>query len=175
MCTVQPSLRHYLNIPSKAQYDLGSMNKNPGQVNSMCFEILGFDILIDDKFKPWLIEINHAPSFSTDTPLDFKMKKDVIADAVQLLGMTYKGKKKMVKSHKSNINKRMHLGKRLTNTVKKESGIKKNVSPFKQKEGKPTEINFDLGCVSPDAVTKKDPKLESESGSEEESENEYHN
>ena len=44
----------------------------------MCFEILGFDVLIDEKLKPWLIEINHAPSFSTDTPFDFKIKKDVI-------------------------------------------------------------------------------------------------
>jgi tubulin polyglutamylase TTLL6/13 len=51
-------------------------------VDSMCFEILGFDVLIDEKLKPWLIEINHAPSFSTDTPFDFKIKKDVIADAI---------------------------------------------------------------------------------------------
>ena len=84
----------------------------------MCFEILGFDVLIDDKLKPWLIEINHAPSFSTDTPLDFKMKKDVVADAIQLLGMTYKRKKKIIKSHKSNINKRMLMVKK---TAKKES------------------------------------------------------
>jgi len=81
MITVTPSLKHYLNIPNKAQYDY-TMTNNPGQVNSMCFEILGFDVLIDDKLKPWLIEINHAPSFATDTPLDFKMKKDVIADAI---------------------------------------------------------------------------------------------
>lgn len=73
----------------------------------MCFEILGFDVLIDDKLKPWLIEINHAPSFATDTPLDFKMKKDVIADAMQLLGMTWKRKKKFIKSHKTMLNKRM--------------------------------------------------------------------
>lgn len=113
MCTVVPSLRHYLNIPSKAQYDLDmNLVNNPGQVNSMCFEILGFDVLIDDKLKPWLIEINHAPSFSTDTPFDFKIKKDVIADTVQLLGMTHKRKKKIVKSHKSNINKRMLMTKR---------------------------------------------------------------
>ena len=70
-------MKHYLNIPNKAQYSFSTDN-----INSMCFEILGFDVLIDDKLKPWLIEINHAPSFATDTPLDFKMKKDVIADTI---------------------------------------------------------------------------------------------
>jgi len=88
ICTVQPSLKHYLNIPNKAQYmceddDKKDSNKDGKEnINSMCFEILGFDVLIDEKLKPWLIEINHAPSFATDTPLDFKMKKDVIADAI---------------------------------------------------------------------------------------------
>jgi hypothetical protein len=80
----------------------------------MCFEILGFDVLIDEKLKPWLIEINHAPSFATDTPLDFKMKKDVIADAISLLGMSYKNKKKCIKSYKSGINKRMLMLKKTT-------------------------------------------------------------
>jgi tubulin polyglutamylase TTLL6/13 len=93
MCTVQPSLKHYLNIPSKAQY---SASMNNGEINSMCFEILGFDVLIDDKLKPWLIEINHAPSFHTDTPFDWKIKKDVIADTIMLLGMTHKRKKKII-------------------------------------------------------------------------------
>ena len=40
----------------------------------MCFEILGFDIFLDDQLKPWILEVNHAPSFSTDSPLDFKVK-----------------------------------------------------------------------------------------------------
>lgn len=29
-----------------------------------------YDIMIDRNLKPWLIEINHAPSFSADSPLD---------------------------------------------------------------------------------------------------------
>ena len=63
----------------------------------MCFEILGFDILIDEKLKPWLIEINHAPSFATDTPLDFKIKKDLIADTIQIVNMTHLRKKNFVR------------------------------------------------------------------------------
>lgn len=37
---------------------------------NMCFEILGFDVMIDKDAKPWLIEVNHAPSFNTDTKID---------------------------------------------------------------------------------------------------------
>ena len=125
MITVTPSLKHYMTNPNKAQY--GS-TLGEGEVNSMCFEILGFDVLIDEKLKPWLIEINHAPSFATDTPLDFKMKKDVIADAIELLGMSYNRKKKCIKSHKSNINKRMLICKNRPVFRMKDNSIKKQTT-----------------------------------------------
>jgi D-alanine-D-alanine ligase-like ATP-grasp enzyme len=51
----------------------------------MCFQILGFDILIDKAFKPYLLEVNCSPSFGTDSSLDYKIKKNVVADAFRLL------------------------------------------------------------------------------------------
>ena len=41
----------------------------------MCFEILGFDIILNEDLKPFLLEVNQAPSFSTDSPLDYEIKK----------------------------------------------------------------------------------------------------
>ena len=57
--------------------------------NSMCFEILGFDVMLDDKLRPYIIEINHDPSFETDSPLDFKVKRKLISDTLRLLNLNY--------------------------------------------------------------------------------------
>ena len=54
----------------------------------MAFEILGFDILIDKNAKPWLLEVNHAPSFATDSPLDYEIKKNLFCDVFKLLNMS---------------------------------------------------------------------------------------
>lgn len=63
----------------------------------MCFEILGFDIFIDRNLKPWVMEVNHTPSFRTDTPLDFKVKKGIIADSIRLLNLSTSAKQKLKK------------------------------------------------------------------------------
>lgn len=54
----------------------------------MCFELLGFDIILDKDCRPFLLEVNHAPSFNTDTPLDMMLKKDLLFDTFNLLGMS---------------------------------------------------------------------------------------
>lgn len=50
-----------------------------------CFEVLGFDILVDDKLKPWLLEVNHTPSFATDTPLDMDIKSRVLSEVWDII------------------------------------------------------------------------------------------
>jgi len=32
--------------------------------------VLGFDVMFDHKLSPFLIEVNHSPSFTCDSPLD---------------------------------------------------------------------------------------------------------
>lgn len=55
---------------------------------------MGVDIMIDQKLKPWLIEINHLSSFGTDSPLDKSVKFDLIWDTFTLLNMSMKRRKK---------------------------------------------------------------------------------
>lgn len=50
-----------------------------------CFEVLGFDVLIDAELKPWLIEVNHSPSFNIDSPLDRAIKEALILDTIKLV------------------------------------------------------------------------------------------
>uniref|UniRef100_A0A8C6T5J8 Tubulin--tyrosine ligase-like protein 5 n=1 Tax=Neogobius melanostomus TaxID=47308 RepID=A0A8C6T5J8_9GOBI len=52
-----------------------------------CFELYGFDVLIDAKLKPWLLEVNLSPSLACDAPLDLKIKASMIADMFSLVGL----------------------------------------------------------------------------------------
>lgn len=54
------------------------------QCNS-CFELFGFDILIDESLNPWLLEINLSPSLHCDTPLDLKIKSKLISDTLNII------------------------------------------------------------------------------------------
>ena len=66
----------------------------------MCFEDLGFDIYIDDQLKPYVLEVNHTPSFATDSVLDAKIKKNVIKDALVLLNLSVKNKRDEINERK---------------------------------------------------------------------------
>jgi len=58
-----------------------------GNKNNNVFELYGFDILVDEKFKVWLLEVNVNPSLHCNSPLDLSIKTELIVDLFNLIGI----------------------------------------------------------------------------------------
>jgi len=52
-----------------------------------CFELYGFDVLVDSGLKPWLLEVNLSPSMQAESPLDWQIKSSLLADTFNLVGI----------------------------------------------------------------------------------------
>jgi len=90
--------------------------KKTGAHRTNCFELFGFDILIDSDLKPWLLEVNLSPSLATESPLDMSIKSTLLADTFSLIGI------KRFDRKKESINKIKHRMKGLYGKGKK-SGL----------------------------------------------------
>jgi tubulin polyglutamylase TTLL4 len=71
--SVEPLIVHQMNLYTK--------HKN------ICFELYGFDIILDSKLKPWLLEVNVGPSLSSSSPFDKNLKTKLICDTLTLVGV----------------------------------------------------------------------------------------
>ncbi|CEG39586.1 probable tubulin polyglutamylase ttll1 isoform x2 [Plasmopara halstedii] len=49
-----------------------------------CFECYGYDIIVDETLKPWLVEVNASPSLTTTTREDCNMKSRLLRDVLEL-------------------------------------------------------------------------------------------
>lgn len=50
-----------------------------------CFECYGYDVLIDDTLKPWLVEVNASPSLTTTTDEDRTIKLSLLRDIYNIV------------------------------------------------------------------------------------------
>ena len=49
-----------------------------------CFEIFGYDFMIDNVFQPWLIEVNTNPCIELSSPLLEQLVPRMLNDAFKL-------------------------------------------------------------------------------------------
>ena len=75
-------LKSFIAVDGQIQSHLRKMN-----ASNNCFELLGFDVLIDTDLKPWLMEVNLSPSLACDSPIDLKIKHGLFVDAMNLVCM----------------------------------------------------------------------------------------
>ena len=52
-----------------------------------CFELFGFDVMLDRDVRPWLIEVNVSPDLASTSPLDRQLKGTLAADTLHLVGI----------------------------------------------------------------------------------------
>jgi D-alanine-D-alanine ligase-like ATP-grasp enzyme len=68
---------------------------------------LGFDIMMDSKLRPWLIEVNHLPSFGTDSPLDLDIKERLMFQALRSIAVLPDDEQAYLQHHKNEAEKRL--------------------------------------------------------------------
>lgn len=51
------------------------------------FELYGYDIIWDQDLKPWLLEVNKSPSMTADTDEDYRLKRALISDVLDVIDM----------------------------------------------------------------------------------------
>eukprot|EP00047_Mylnosiga_fluctuans_P010918 m.18593 g.18593 ORF g.18593 m.18593 type:complete len:531 (-) comp3357_c0_seq2:999-2591(-) len=80
---VQEMLRNIDNIILTSLHSVQKMMIN----DRHCFELYGFDVLLDGNLKPWLMEINASPSLTADTHSDYALKFRMLNDMFNVVDL----------------------------------------------------------------------------------------
>jgi len=69
-----------------AEPDLSHSLHSSVNYRTNCFELFGFDVFLDGKLDPHLIEVNISPSLMGSSPLDKRIKGTLISDVCHIVG-----------------------------------------------------------------------------------------
>ena len=114
--SVEPLLANNLNRASRNRH--------------LCFEVFGFDVILDQNMKPWLLEVNVLPSLSSSSLLDKKIKTSLMCDVFSTMGITPYSKKRLEKMQE-------------TTKWKRFSGLNKQTGPAKNRDDEDSGIYDD--------------------------------
>lgn len=68
-----------------AEMPLTKAIKTHVKTRGTAYEVTGFDVLLDDQLKPWLLEVNHTPSLCPHTDLENNIKRNMLRSLYQLV------------------------------------------------------------------------------------------
>ncbi|CAM9177133.1 unnamed protein product, partial [Ectocarpus sp. 8 AP-2014] len=49
------------------------------------FELFGYDVLVDETLRPWLLEVNASPSLGASNRDDLRLKKQMVGDVLDIV------------------------------------------------------------------------------------------
>ena len=55
--------------------------------SACCFQLFGFDVMLDAEAKPWLLEVNGDPGLRTESPIFLTINAPMVADLLNLVGL----------------------------------------------------------------------------------------
>jgi tubulin polyglutamylase TTLL5 len=114
------------------------------------FELFGYDVLIDEDLKPWLIEVNASPSLARENALDRRIKQAMLKDLINLLDVAPYNRaalSKIIQRRLSQITKNRYLhGKADTELEKDLTEILGSYVPRRYGELPKNMGNFDRLC-----------------------------
>ena len=119
-----------------AEPHIASMCHQLSLNRSNCYEVFGFDVFLDNKLKPWLIEVNVSPSLSSSSPLDKRIKNKLLCDVFHLLGFQpFNHREEEAEAEQINTN-RLHRGTKSrraksSSTLKRRNVLKLNSTKLK--------------------------------------------
>uniref|UniRef100_A0A8C5Q1B7 Tubulin polyglutamylase TTLL4 n=1 Tax=Leptobrachium leishanense TaxID=445787 RepID=A0A8C5Q1B7_9ANUR len=61
-----------------------------------CHELFGFDIMLDENLKPWVLEVNISPSLHSNSQLDINIKGQMVRDLFNLAGFILPSREDML-------------------------------------------------------------------------------